>query len=94
MSDRMPSEYEMQAMFDAALRRRSERYGAASTTVEALMYELRTLGVAALAGSNCRRRLAELNRDQLQDIVRRLMRLRTRCPTITDELLFQLGEQL
>jgi hypothetical protein len=94
MSDRISNKYEMQAMCDAALRRRSERYGAASTTVEALMYELRTLGLAALAGSNCRRRLAELNREQLQDIIRRLMRLRPRYPNITDELLFQLGEQL
>jgi hypothetical protein len=94
MSDPFPSEFEMQAMYDAALRRQRERFGAASTTVEALMYELRTLGVAALAGPHCRRRLAELNREQLQEIIRRLMRLRARYPTITDELLFQLGEQL
>src|SRR5262245_11956701 len=36
----------------------NEHYGAASTTVEALMYELRTLGLAALSGSNCRQRLS------------------------------------
>ena len=94
MSDRISSEYEMQAMDDAALPRQRERFGAASTTVEALMYELQTLGLAALAGPHCRRRPAELNREQLQNIIRRLMRLRPRCPTITDELLFQLGEQL
>ena len=58
------------------------------------MYELRTLGLAALAGSNCRRRLAELNREQLHEIIRRLMCLRPRYPAITDELLYQLGEQL
>jgi len=92
MSDPFPSE--MQAMCDAVLRRQRNRYGAASTTIEALMYELRTLGLAALAGSNCRRRLAELNRAQLQDIIRRLIRLRPGYPAVTDELLFQLGEQL
>lgn len=94
MSDRISSEFEMHAMYDATLRRRSERCGATSTIVEALMYELRTLDLAALASSNCRRRLAELNREQLQDIIRRLMRLRPCCPAITDELLFQLGELL
>jgi hypothetical protein len=94
MSDRIPSEYETQAIHDAALRRRIESSGAASTTVEALMYELRTLGIAALAGSNCRRRLADLNREQFEDIIRRLIRLRPHYPSITDELLFQLGEQL
>jgi hypothetical protein len=58
------------------------------------MYELRTFGLAALAGSNCRRRLAELNRDQLHEIIRRLMHLRSRYPAVTDELLYLLGEQL
>jgi hypothetical protein len=94
VSDRIPSKYEVQVEYDAATRRRSERFGAASTTVEALMHELRTLGLAALAGSNCRRRLAEVNREQLHEIIRRLMCLRPRYPAITDELLFQLGEQL
>jgi hypothetical protein len=92
--DRTPSEFEIQALYEAALRRQREFYGAPSTTVEALMHELRTLGLGALAGSNCRRRLAELNREQLQDMIRRLMRLRPRYPAITDELPFQLGEQL
>jgi hypothetical protein len=94
MSDRTPSEFEIQALYDAASRRQRERYGAASTTVEALMYELRTLGLAALSGSNCRRRLSELNREQLHEIIRRLMSLRGRYPAITDELLYHLGEQL
>jgi hypothetical protein len=94
MSHGIPNEFEKQAMYDAAVRRRRERYRAASATVEALMYEFRTFGLAALAGANCRRRLAELNRAQLQEIIRRLMHMRQRCPAITDELLFQLGEQL
>jgi hypothetical protein len=67
---------------------------AAKSTVEALMYELRTYGVAALAGANCRRRLGELSEAQLAEIIERLMAMRARHPAITDELLFQLGEQL
>jgi len=94
MSDSFPSEFEMQAMYDTDLRRQRDHFGAASTTVEALMYELRTLGLAALAGPHCRRRLAEVTREQVQEIIKRLMRLRPRYPAITDELLFQLGEQL
>ena len=48
----------LQEIYEAAMRRQREAYGAAPTTVEALMYELRTYGLAALAGANCRRRLA------------------------------------
>jgi|SoiMethySBSTD1v2_1073268.scaffolds.fasta_scaffold2666299_1 hypothetical protein len=68
--------------------------GAAASTVEAVMYELRTYGVAALAGPNCRRRLGELTEAQLGEVIERLIAMRTRYPAITDELLFQLGEQL
>jgi hypothetical protein len=85
---------ELQAMYEDALRRRREQYGAAPLTVEALMYELRTYGLAALAGENCRRRLSELNDKQLAEVIERLMRLRSKYPAITDELLFQLGELL
>jgi hypothetical protein len=67
---------------------------AAASTVEALMFSLRERGVAALSERDCRRRLAELSTAQVRDVIRRLMVLRPRYPTITDELLFQLGEQL
>jgi hypothetical protein len=67
---------------------------AAASTVEALMYELRTHGLAALAGPNCRRRFSELSQLQLVEVIERLMKLRPKYPAITDELLFQLGEHL
>jgi hypothetical protein len=62
---------------------------AAPTTVEALMYELRTEGLAALKALNCRRRLSALSRNQLEEGLRRLITIRGRscCPGITDELL-------
>jgi len=76
------------------MRRQREAYGAAPTTVEALMYELRTNGLVALAGPNCRRRLSELSQPQLGEVIGRLMKLRPRYPAITDQLLFQLAELL
>jgi len=84
----------LQEIYEAAMRRQREAYGAAPTTVEALMYELRTYGLAALAGANCRRRLSELSQAQLGEVIGRLMNLRPRYPAITDQLLFQLAELL
>ena len=70
------------------------RQRAAQSTVDALMYELRTLGLAALAGRNCRRRLAELSTEQLRDMIGRLIKQRGRYSAITDALLLRLGDQL
>ena len=81
----------LDAYYAAAFRRRSA-HGAVASTVEALMYELRTYGLAALAGANCRRRLSELSQAQLGEVIGRLMKLRPRYPAITDQLLFQLAE--
>jgi hypothetical protein len=67
-NDVFSSENDLRAMYDAALHRQRERYGAAPTTVEALMYELRTHGLSALAGSNCQRRLIALSHEQLQEV--------------------------
>jgi hypothetical protein len=71
-----------------------QREQAPRFTIEALVYELRTLGLAALAGNNCRRRLAELSTKQLREVIARLINIRPRYPAVTDELLLQLGDQL
>ena len=85
----------MRSMYDATLRHRTERYGAASTTIEALMYESTNVWSCSVKRLDCRRRLSELSREQLHEVILRLMRpLRSRYPAITDELLYQLGEQL
>ena len=86
------SPYELQAVQDAALRRRRERYGAASSTVEAVMYELRTKGVAALTAPNCQRRLSELSSGQMRKVIERLDYLRPTYPAITDDLLLLIAE--
>jgi hypothetical protein len=88
------SAYEMQAMYENSLRREREQYGAAPTTIEGVMYELRTYGLAALAGPNCRRRLASLSTAQLREVIGRLMQLHPLYPAITDDLLLKLGEGL
>jgi hypothetical protein len=92
--DGVASAEELQRDIDAAMRKRRELHGAAGSTVEALMYEFRTYGLAALAGPNCRCRLSELSKPQLAEIIERLVALRPKYAAITDELLFQLSEQL
>src|SRR5262249_51583970 len=67
---------------------------APQATVEALVYELRTYGLAALERPNCRRRLADVSTAQLRDVIARLLRLRPKYLAITDDLLLKLGEQL
>ena len=66
---------------------------APQATIEALVYELRTHGLA-LERPNCRRRLAEVSTAQLRDVIARLLRLRPKYPAITDDLLLKLGDQL
>jgi hypothetical protein len=56
------------------------------------MYELRTYGLAALAGPNCQQRLAELSPAQVCDVIERLDRLRSQYPAITDTLILTLGD--
>ena len=84
----------LQEIYEAAMRRPREAYGAAPTTVEALMYELRTDGIKALATPNCQRRLCDLSTAQVREVIERLTRLRVRYPAITDELLLALTDQL
>jgi hypothetical protein len=67
---------------------------AAASTVEALMFSLRERGAAALSEADCRHRLADLSSVQIREVIARLMKLRSRYPAITDDLLFLLGEQM
>ena len=62
---------------------------AAASTVEAVMYELRTDGLGALQAPNCQSRITSLSKRQLAEVLRRLVTIRGRpyCPGITDELL-------
>jgi len=62
------------------------------STVEALMYELRTYGIAAIAGPSCQRRLSELSPDRVREVIERLDRLRPKYPAISDNLLLALAE--
>jgi hypothetical protein len=71
-----------------------ERNEAVSSTIEAVMYELREFGTEQLKKTNTQRRLAELSLAQLREIIPRLMALRPRYPAISDDLLFLLSEQL
>jgi hypothetical protein len=65
---------------------------APQVTLDALIYELRMDGLAALEKPNCRRRLADLSDDQLREVLAALIRARTNCAAVTDELLVALDE--
>jgi hypothetical protein len=65
---------------------------APQATFDALLYELRTLGIAVLKNPSCRRRLADLSDPQLREVLAALIRTRARYPAITDELLIALDE--
>jgi hypothetical protein len=79
---------------DRAWRELNERddQPAPQVTLDALNYELRLDGLAALEKPNCRRRLADLSDGQLRELIAALIRARTRCAAITDELLIMLDE--
>jgi hypothetical protein len=68
--------------------------GAPRMSVEALVYELRTRGLAAFEHPNCLRRLSDVSTPQWRDLIARLIRLRRKYRSITDDLLLKLGEQL
>lgn len=72
--------------------RRYER--AAQSTYDALVYELRTYGIAQLEKPNCRGRLGDCSTQQLRDLIAALIRLRPNYPAITDELILKLGDCL
>jgi hypothetical protein len=67
------------------------RDGAPQSTVEALVYELRTHGLTALQHPNCLRRLDDVSGTQLREATARLIRLQPKYPAITDDLLLKLG---
>ena len=68
--------------------------GAAQSTVEVLMYELRGHGVDRLKKEYTRRRLAALSAMQVRQIIERLIRLQPQYPSITEELIETLQEQI
>jgi hypothetical protein len=67
---------------------------APQATIDALVYELRTYGIAGLRNEVCLGRLETLSSDQMQDLIRSLSRLKIAYPAITEELLIKLGECL
>ena len=92
--ERFPNAWELQTMYEAALQRERNLYGAAPTTIEALMWGFRSEAAAHLQKPNCRRRLMDCSPDQVREIIARLLYCREaypgRDPGISDELLLTL----
>jgi hypothetical protein len=89
--DGVASAAELQREQDAMIRRHRE-HGAPETTVDALMFSLRSRGLAALDEPDTGRRLSELSRSQVAQVVVRLNRLRAKYPNINDKLIGKIGE--
>jgi hypothetical protein len=67
---------------------------AASSTVEAVVYALRTHGSAALQDKCNQARLRELSDRQIKEVLVRLSSLKTKYPSVTHSLLKLLTELL
>ena len=67
---------------------------AATSTVDAVLFELSRCGLPRLNNQKTQVRLAELFVDQLRDVSARLVRMKPRYPQITAELLNVLRDQI
>jgi hypothetical protein len=90
--DGVASEGELQADMDDAIARVRNQYGAAPSTIEAIMYALRRRGEAGLTESNTRNRLDQCSPEQRQEIIVRLNNLRGRYSAIADGLIIRIAE--
>jgi hypothetical protein len=72
-------------------RRKQRHNNASQSTLDALTFEVRTLGLAALEDPSCLRRLDDVSTAQLREVLSRLIRVRLNHPAITDDLLLKLG---
>jgi hypothetical protein len=90
--DGVASASELQRDQDAMMRRHREENGAAELTVDALMFALRSRGVAAFEEPVTQERLGALSKDQIGVVAVRLDRLRAKYPKVCDRLIVKLGE--
>jgi hypothetical protein len=77
---------------DAMMRRHREENAAAESTVDALMFALRSRGIAALSEPATQDRLKTLSREQVAQVAVRLDRLRAKYPKVCDRLIVKVGE--
>src|SRR5262245_10140279 len=81
----------LQATIDAMLQSRRRERGAANSTLEAVLYALRSYGIDTFKRPNCRRMLGDLSDNQLAQVIERLIKLRSQYPAIAGTLLTQLA---
>jgi hypothetical protein len=60
-------------------------------TYNAVVYELRTYGLAQLSKLNCQRRLSDLSAAQIKNVIASLQQRRGQYPNVCDELLITLA---
>ena len=69
-----------------------EQRGAPETTVDAVIFSLRSRGMATLNDPITRQRLSELSKAQIAEVGVRIHRLRAKYPTITDQVIVEIGK--
>ena len=79
---------------DAYWHQINRRVEAARSTVEALVYQLRTHGLRAIGEASCQARLTELSETATRDMINCLIQMRAHYPAVTDDLLSALVELL
>jgi hypothetical protein len=92
--DGVASPTELQRAQDAMGRKHHEQDGAAETAVNALMFSLCQRGIAALSEPTTQRRLSELSKQQVSELIVRLDHLRPKYPKICDHLIVKVGGRL
>ncbi len=84
------SERAIQRANERSIGQRGGRYGAAESTVDVVLYALRTHGISAIADNS--ESLIQLPPDQLEAVIKRLRGLQSKYPAISSELFDLLAE--
>ena len=88
----MSDEISLDRAWNEINRAARERYNEApKATYDAVVYELRTYGLAQLTQPNCQRRLADLSTAQVKAVIASLQQCRGQYLNVSDELLTTLA---
>ena len=88
-----PTVERLQARYDAAIKTREAVLGLPMSSVEALVFSLKTHGIAAFERADVKDWLSRLNPPQIDEVVARLERLATTYPAINSLVIAKIRER-
>ena len=88
-----PTIEELQRRYDAALKTREAVLGLPQASVEALVFSLKTRGIAAFERADVKDWLSRLNPPQIDEVVARLERLAATTPAINSLVIAKIRER-